>query len=87
MAFCFQPPAQSWQLPCIYVFPLLTQAVVPWAEKHLLSKPSSAILGIWAGTRSGWDGMSLLVFVGVRAGCCTYGNISFAFSQAPRFPL
>lgn len=42
MAFYFQPPAQFRQPPRVYVFPVLAQALVPQAEEHLPSKPSSA---------------------------------------------
>lgn len=88
MAFCFQPPAQFWQPPRVYVFPLLAQAVVPWVEKQPASKPSSAEgfgkQGLDQEKGLGWDVPT--GFAGARAGRCIYGNAAVRFLTSPTLP-
>lgn len=88
MAFRFQPPAPFWQPPWVYIFPLLTQAVVPRAEKHPPSIPSSAEgfgkQGSDQEKRLGWDLPA--GFAGARAGRCIYGRAAVCFLTSPALP-
>lgn len=88
MAFRFQPPARFWQPPRVDVFSLLTQAVVPRAEKHPPSKPSSAEgfgkHGLDQEKRLGRDLPA--GFAGVRAGRCVYGRAAVRFLTSPTLP-